>query len=60
MLGVRDRHKDNMMIKDGSTFLHIDFGFLFNKTPIFDSMWFPIPIELYKKMQERNIWDKFA
>ena len=31
VLGVRDRHKDNMMVKDGSTFLHIDFGFLFNK-----------------------------
>lgn len=27
VLGVRDRHRDNMMISDKAEFFHIDFGF---------------------------------
>ena len=31
VLGVRDRHRDNMMIKDGAIFFHIDFEHILNQ-----------------------------
>lgn len=43
ILGIRDRHQDNMMIKDDDTFFHIDFGFIFNDAPGFDAPIFSIP-----------------
>jgi len=43
VLGIRDRHQDNMMIKDNTIFFHIDFGFIFNDAPGFDAPIFSIP-----------------
>jgi len=43
VLGIRDRHQDNMMIKDNAIFFHIDFGFIFNDAPGFDAPIFSIP-----------------
>eukprot|EP01130_Rhizamoeba_saxonica_P011329 TRINITY_DN4704_c0_g1_i2.p1 TRINITY_DN4704_c0_g1~~TRINITY_DN4704_c0_g1_i2.p1 ORF type:complete len:702 (+),score=139.47 TRINITY_DN4704_c0_g1_i2:25-2130(+) len=59
VLGIRDRHQDNMLIKDDSIFLHIDFGHLFNdRTPINDAPRFSIPKEfklaLVKRSQPSN------
>jgi len=50
VLGIRDRHQDNMMIKDNSTFFHIDFGFIFNDAPGFDAPIFSIPREFRKNI----------
>jgi len=43
ILGIRDRHQDNMMIKDNLVFFHIDFGFILNDAPGFDAPIFSIP-----------------
>lgn len=42
-MGIRDRHQDNMMIKDNKIFFHIDFGFILNDAPGFDAPIFSIP-----------------
>eukprot|EP01105_Mastigella_eilhardi_P017748 TRINITY_DN4095_c0_g1_i2.p1 TRINITY_DN4095_c0_g1~~TRINITY_DN4095_c0_g1_i2.p1 ORF type:complete len:501 (-),score=172.73 TRINITY_DN4095_c0_g1_i2:408-1790(-) len=60
LMGVRDRHRDNMMIKDGRTFFHIDFGYVFNFKPWFDANRFAIPLEFKEKLDQRNVWKKYA
>eukprot|EP01105_Mastigella_eilhardi_P016750 TRINITY_DN3837_c0_g1_i11.p1 TRINITY_DN3837_c0_g1~~TRINITY_DN3837_c0_g1_i11.p1 ORF type:complete len:529 (-),score=96.36 TRINITY_DN3837_c0_g1_i11:343-1893(-) len=59
LMGVRDRHKDNMLIKDGHTFFQIDFGYLFNTRPWFDANRFAMPHDFKLKMQQRGGWKRF-
>lgn len=42
VLGIRDRHQDNMLVKDNVFFLHVDFGWMWNKGPPIDSNLMPI------------------
>lgn len=58
VLGIRDRHQDNMMIKDNSIFFHIDFGFVLNEQPGFDAPIFSIPRGVRKHLAP-NEWDFF-
>eukprot|EP01130_Rhizamoeba_saxonica_P000546 TRINITY_DN1051_c0_g1_i1.p1 TRINITY_DN1051_c0_g1~~TRINITY_DN1051_c0_g1_i1.p1 ORF type:complete len:339 (-),score=57.90 TRINITY_DN1051_c0_g1_i1:49-1065(-) len=37
ILGIRDRHQDNMQVKDGKIFFQIDFGHIFNEGPLLDA-----------------------
>lgn len=57
ILGIRDRHRDNMMIKEDGTFFHIDFGYVFNKETWFDANRFAIPTEVKQILQDR--WQRF-
>eukprot|EP01125_Pyxidicula_operculata_P017232 TRINITY_DN6027_c1_g2_i4.p1 TRINITY_DN6027_c1_g2~~TRINITY_DN6027_c1_g2_i4.p1 ORF type:complete len:732 (-),score=189.39 TRINITY_DN6027_c1_g2_i4:501-2696(-) len=58
VLGIRDRHQDNMLIKDGKIFFHIDFGFIFNDAPGFDAPIFSIPGGFRKNLTEDE-WNFF-
>eukprot|EP01127_Copromyxa_protea_P012209 TRINITY_DN3157_c0_g1_i3.p1 TRINITY_DN3157_c0_g1~~TRINITY_DN3157_c0_g1_i3.p1 ORF type:complete len:654 (+),score=84.54 TRINITY_DN3157_c0_g1_i3:466-2427(+) len=58
VLGIRDRHQDNMMIKDDKIFFHIDFGFILNEQPGFDAPIFSIPREV-KRSLSTNEWNFF-
>jgi len=58
VLGIRDRHKDNMMIKDNHIFFHIDFGFIFGEGPLIDAPIFSIPTGM-KKFLPKQRWTEF-
>lgn len=60
VLGVRDRHRDNMLIYRSSTFFHIDFEHILDqKTRLNDA---PC-ISIHKKMklifEKHQIWEEF-
>jgi hypothetical protein len=57
ILGIRDRHRDNMMISDQGHFFHIDFGYMFNNKTWFDANRFAIPSEI--RLQLLDMWDGF-
>jgi len=57
ILGIRDRHRDNMMISDHGYFFHIDFGYMFNNKTWFDANRFAIPSEIRINLAE--MWEDF-
>eukprot|EP01130_Rhizamoeba_saxonica_P000642 TRINITY_DN10591_c0_g1_i1.p1 TRINITY_DN10591_c0_g1~~TRINITY_DN10591_c0_g1_i1.p1 ORF type:complete len:826 (+),score=147.18 TRINITY_DN10591_c0_g1_i1:127-2604(+) len=57
-LGIRDRHQDNMMIKDDFTFFHIDFGWMFGQGPLIDAPIFSIPTG-FKRNLSKEEWKLF-
>jgi len=50
ILGIRDRHQDNMLIKDNHIFFHIDFGHLWNQGPLIDAPRIAIPMRFKSKL----------
>lgn len=56
ILGLRDRHKDNMMISADGTLFHIDFGYIGGLTPRFDFTDLPIP----QRLQTNLDFEKFV
>ena len=58
VMGVRDRHFDNVLIRDTDcTLFHIDFGFVLGDTASVDTSKFAITSDLKKLMGV--FWDKF-
>lgn len=59
VLGLADRHKDNMLLLGGQVFAHIDFGFVAGDRPWpFDTGPFPIP-QLFLQACGQQRWDAF-
>jgi hypothetical protein len=57
VLGIRDRHEDNMLVKDGHIFFHIDFGHIFNMGPIIDAPRISIPDGVKTTALKEKEWD---
>ena len=58
ILGIRDRHQDNMMIHNNRIFIHIDFGFILNEQPGFDAPIFSVPRGVKKNLSPDE-WNFF-
>jgi len=60
VLGIRDRHQDNMLIKDGTIFFNIDFEHIFNqKTKFNDAPRFAIHSKMKRYLEQQGEWEKF-
>ena len=62
MLGVRDRHKDNILFSlDTLELFHVDFGYVFNsQTKMFDAPRFAIPMHFKQMLAETGQWQSFV
>jgi len=60
ILGVRDRHWDNIQIKGGNTLFHIDFGFLLGAQPPIDAPSFSISLDMLKSFTKLDHWEEFV
>jgi hypothetical protein len=58
VMGVRDRHQDNMMVQHNNMFFHIDLGHIFNEKPTIDAPRFSIPTDL-KECMKTEEWERF-
>jgi hypothetical protein len=60
VLGVRDRHKDNILFSlDTLELFHVDFGYVFNsQTKMFDAPRFAIPSQFKGILEETGLWEK--
>ncbi|GAB5371341.1 hypothetical protein AAMO2058_001571400 [Amorphochlora amoebiformis] len=60
IMGCRDRHKSNFMIKDDKTFLQIDFKHCFDRqTRGVDAPHFSVMKGMKKALKERGRWNTF-
>eukprot|EP00005_Dracoamoeba_jomungandri_P006422 CAMPEP_0174261406 /NCGR_PEP_ID=MMETSP0439-20130205/11412_1 /TAXON_ID=0 /ORGANISM="Stereomyxa ramosa, Strain Chinc5" /LENGTH=744 /DNA_ID=CAMNT_0015345877 /DNA_START=28 /DNA_END=2262 /DNA_ORIENTATION=+ len=59
IVGVRDRHWDNILIKNDDTLFHIDFGFLLGTQPPIDAPKFSISEEMTNVLKEMGKWEEF-
>eukprot|EP00494_Astrolonche_serrata_P033894 UN34163 len=60
VLGVRDRHFDNVLVKDDVTLFHIDFGHCFGDNCKVETHKFAITEEFKKILDENNKWNDFV
>ncbi|CAN8065753.1 unnamed protein product [Agarophyton chilense] len=58
--GGRDRHFDNVLVKDNQYLLHIDFGFLMGTSPPIDGPRIAIAPQMEAVFKKLDIWDRFV
>lgn len=56
----RDRHFDNVLIKDDMLLMHIDFGFLMGTSPPIDGPPIAIAPQMEVVFRELGVWDTFV
>eukprot|EP00471_Norrisiella_sphaerica_P001667 CAMPEP_0184486164 /NCGR_PEP_ID=MMETSP0113_2-20130426/7700_1 /TAXON_ID=91329 /ORGANISM="Norrisiella sphaerica, Strain BC52" /LENGTH=832 /DNA_ID=CAMNT_0026867913 /DNA_START=841 /DNA_END=3339 /DNA_ORIENTATION=+ len=60
VLGLRDRHSDNILISEGYKFYHIDFKHCFNlQTKVLDAPSMVIPKGLHRLLVKMKHWERF-
>lgn len=59
VLGLRDRHQDNLFINSDGLMLNIDFGFIFGDSTWFDTSDFAIPFGLKSAIERCNLLEDF-
>lgn len=60
LLGIRDRHEDNLMVKDQHKFFQLDFKHAFNnKTFGIDGCRFAISNRFKSALEQRGQWRNF-
>jgi len=57
VLGVRDRHWDNILIRNKHTMLHIDFGFLLGTQPPIDAPKLSISSGMKVALETLGVWE---
>mmetsp|Transcript_10624 Transcript_10624/g.18229 ORF Transcript_10624/g.18229 Transcript_10624/m.18229 type:complete len:462 (-) Transcript_10624:46-1431(-) len=60
VLQVRDRHLDNIIIKDSKSMLHIDFGYMLGEQAPLEGPRFSIPKAMMSAFQDLGIWNSFV
>lgn len=60
VVGGRDRHFDNVLVKDDLHLLHIDFGFLLGTSPPIDGPPIAIAPQMELVFRELDIWETFV
>lgn len=56
----RDRHFDNVLIKDDKHLLHIDFGFLMGTSPPIDGPRIAIAPQMEAVFRDLGVWERFV
>ena len=60
VLGIGDRHMDNIFLSNDGCILNIDFGYAFGERTIFvDAHDFPLPNFLVNVFTQEEVWDDF-
>eukprot|EP01090_Pellita_catalonica_P000039 TRINITY_DN10031_c0_g1_i1.p1 TRINITY_DN10031_c0_g1~~TRINITY_DN10031_c0_g1_i1.p1 ORF type:complete len:889 (+),score=150.82 TRINITY_DN10031_c0_g1_i1:258-2669(+) len=60
VVGARDRHWDNICVKDKRILFHIDFGFLLGSQPPIDAPPFSISKAMMVAFKKKDIWEYFV
>ena len=60
VLGAADRHWHNILIKECSTMLHIDFGYILTQAPPIDGPRFSISPGMQAGLTAAGVWNKFV
>lgn len=60
ILGAHDRHPENVNIIDGTTMMHLDFGFLVGSAPPIDGPQIAIYPAMEAAFRAVNAWDVFV
>ncbi|KAK1861962.1 hypothetical protein I4F81_004538 [Pyropia yezoensis] len=60
VLGAADRHWHNILIKECSTMLHIDFGYILTQAPPIDGPRFSISPAMQAGLTAVGVWGKFV
>jgi len=59
VLGVRDRHWDNIMVYNKDTVLNIDFGYLLGRQPPIDAPEFAVSKKMRENLRLARLWKPF-